>query len=86
MVPTIFGKIHFLLISERKFFPEIKCYGMTSFMEFINYATPEWYFWSVALGGQWQESRAKWVLPSLFLHQTGPCKMIRVKFLLTTSA
>ena len=33
--PIIFGKIHFLLISENEFTHEIKCYGMTSFMDFI---------------------------------------------------
>ena len=32
----VFGKIHFLLISEKEFFHEIKCNGMTSFMEFMN--------------------------------------------------
>ena len=30
----IFGKMHFLLISENEFTHEIKCNGMTSFMDF----------------------------------------------------
>ena len=30
-----FGKMHFLLIPENEFFHEIKCNGMTSFMEFM---------------------------------------------------
>ena len=33
--PIIFGKMHFLLISENLFFHEIKCNEMTSFMEFM---------------------------------------------------
>ena len=32
----IFGKIHFLLISEKEFFHEIKRDGITSFMEFMQ--------------------------------------------------
>ena len=35
----IFGKIHFLLISENDFTYEIKCNGMTSFKEFMNNVT-----------------------------------------------
>ena len=37
MVPAliIFGKILFPLISENEFFHEIKCDGMTSFMDFM---------------------------------------------------
>ena len=34
--PIIFGKMHFLLISEIEFFHEIKCNGITSFMEFMT--------------------------------------------------
>ena len=34
--PIIFGQMHFLLISENEFFHEIKCNGMTSFMEFMT--------------------------------------------------
>ena len=34
--PIIFGKMHFLLISENGFFREIKCNGMTSFVEFMS--------------------------------------------------
>ena len=34
-IPLILGKLHFLLISEFFFFPEIKRNGMTSFMEFV---------------------------------------------------
>ena len=34
-VPIIFGKTHFLLISENEFYHEIKCNGITSFMEFM---------------------------------------------------
>ena len=30
------GKIHYLLISENEFAHEIKCNGMTSFMEFMT--------------------------------------------------
>ena len=33
--PIIFGKMHFLLISENEFFHLIKCNGMTSFLEFM---------------------------------------------------
>ena len=33
--PIIFGKMHFLLISENEFTLEIKCDGMTSFMDFM---------------------------------------------------
>ena len=33
--PIIFGKMHFLLISENEFFHEIKCNGITNFMEFM---------------------------------------------------
>ena len=33
--PVIFGKMHFLLISENDFFYEIKCNGITSFMDFM---------------------------------------------------
>ena len=33
--PTIFGEIHFLLISEYEFFHEIKRDGRTSFMGFM---------------------------------------------------
>ena len=32
----IAGKDHFLLISENEIFHEIKCNGMTSFMEFMH--------------------------------------------------
>ena len=32
----IFGKMHFLLISQNEFTHEIRCNGMTSFMEFIG--------------------------------------------------
>ena len=32
--PIIFDKMHFLLISEKELFHEIKCNEMTSFMEF----------------------------------------------------
>ena len=31
----IFGKMNLLIISENPFFLEIKCNGMTSFMEFL---------------------------------------------------
>ena len=34
--PIIFGKMHFLLISQNEFFHEIKCNGITSFMEFMS--------------------------------------------------
>ena len=34
--PIIFGKIHFLLISENQFFHEEKCNGMTSFKDFMK--------------------------------------------------
>ena len=34
--PIIFYEMHFLLISENKFFHEIKCDGMTGFMKFIK--------------------------------------------------
>ena len=37
----IFGKMHFLLISENEFTHEIKCNGMTSFMDF----TTSWLLW-----------------------------------------
>ena len=37
--PIIFDKIHFLLISENEFFHEIKCNGMTSFLEFMMYSS-----------------------------------------------
>ena len=33
----MFGKMHFLLISENEFFHEIKSNGITSFMEFMLY-------------------------------------------------
>ena len=33
--PIIFGKMHLLLISENEFTHEIKCNGMTNFMEFM---------------------------------------------------
>ena len=33
--PIILGKMHSLLISENEFLHEIKCNGMTSFMEFM---------------------------------------------------
>ena len=32
----IIGEMHFLLISEKEFFHEIKCNGLASFMDFIN--------------------------------------------------
>ena len=32
----IFGKMHFLLIWKNEFFHEIKCKGMTSFMDFME--------------------------------------------------
>ena len=35
MALIIFGKMHFLLISENEFFHEIKCNRMTSFMKFM---------------------------------------------------
>ena len=31
--PIVFGKMYFRLLSENKFFHEMKCNGMTSFME-----------------------------------------------------
>ena len=34
--PIIFGKVHFLLISENEFTHDIKCNGITSFTEFMN--------------------------------------------------
>ena len=33
--PIIFGKMHFLLLSENEFFHQIECNGMTSFMDFM---------------------------------------------------
>ena len=33
--PIMFGKIHFLLMPENHLFIEIKCNGITSFMEFV---------------------------------------------------
>ena len=36
-VPIIFGKTYFLLISENEFFHEMKCNGMTSFMDFMHF-------------------------------------------------
>ena len=33
--PIIFGKMHFLLISGNEFIHEIKCNGMTIFIEFM---------------------------------------------------
>ena len=38
--PIIFGKMHFLLISENEFFNEIKRDGITGFMDFIHFANP----------------------------------------------
>ena len=35
--PIIFGKMHFLLMSENEFTHEIKCSGITSFKEFMTY-------------------------------------------------
>ena len=34
--PIIFGEMQFLLISENEFTYEIKCNGMTSFMDFMT--------------------------------------------------
>ena len=44
----IFGKMHFLLISENEFFHEIKYCGMTSFMEFV--------FYVLTVGLQWTQT------------------------------
>ena len=37
---AIFGKMHFLLMSENEFFNEIKRDGITGFMDFIHFASP----------------------------------------------
>ena len=43
IAPIIFGNMHFLLISENEFTHEIKCNGITSFMEFMPYHS-SWLF------------------------------------------
>ena len=40
--PIIFGKMHFLLISENEFFHEITWNGMTSFMDFMYALRKPW--------------------------------------------
>ena len=43
---VIFGIMHYLVISENVFFHEIKCDGMTSFIDFMKYGlASSWQGW-----------------------------------------
>ena len=53
--PIIFGKMHFLLISENEFFHQIKCNRMTNFMEFMYFLNKlSWIIDSVLLNDEIQ--------------------------------
>ena len=61
----IFGKMHFLLISENEFTHEIECNGMTSFVDFMWWwcSIDGLHWWSIQ-GLRWKECPVERDMPS----------------------